>query len=128
MAMEATEQWASLPAVRSVLVKMLEEPTADHQHAVGALIPDGLRNVHAYSLYKLSESIKLRAGDAAGSYTGDRSVALHVWFFHLLGGVAANLHAPPAARDPEGAKHSANLRTQRKRAAIPARGCSRREL
>ena len=44
------ESWAYRPAVQSILAKMLQQPGSDHADAVRTLLPDGLRDVHAFSL------------------------------------------------------------------------------
>eukprot|EP00966_Prymnesium_polylepis_P082226 1904483-Prymnesium_polylepis.1 len=84
------------------------------------MLPDGFRNGHAHSLYKLSEKLKGKLGKPGkfpGSSTGNVAVALYIWLYHFLGGACAKLMAPPAAGDRDGILRSANIRFQARRAA-----------
>ena len=73
----ASEDWASASAVQAILANMLEDPAGDFQQAVRDLVPDGLRDAQAFSLWRLSGRVQLRAGIYANSTMGDGGVALH---------------------------------------------------
>ena len=116
--LEKPEAWASTSAVKLLLAKMLEHPRADHQEAVRALLPDGLRDVHAYSLHAISGEKKLlKRSEFEFSFTGDVAVALHTWLYHFLGGAGSQLVPPPEPGDAKGAVFSTGVRMQCKGAS-----------
>ena len=114
--LDKLENWAYRPDVQEHLAKILHHPDDDHQDAVRELLPGGLRDVHAYSLWRLSSVVKLGDGSFQSSLTGNVGVALHTWLFHFLGGASAGLLPPPAANDQDGVAWSNVLRGKCKHA------------
>ena len=110
--LDKPEGWAHRPEVQSTLARLLQQPNDDHSDAVRAILPDGLRDVHAYSLSRLSNSVTLGKGAFEFSLTRNVSVALHTWLYHSLGGASAQLRPLPAADDPAGIARSVALRIQ----------------
>ena len=110
--LDKPEGWAHRPEVQSTLARLLQQPNDDHSDAVRAILPDRLRDVHAYSLSRLPNSVTLGKGAFEFSLTRNVSVALHTWLYHSLGGASAQLRPLPAADDPAGIARSVALRIQ----------------
>ena len=86
----ALRTWTSCPETLSFLQGLLDDPLAE-VFGVGSVLPSGgLRDGHLAELFALADSLQ-------ANFTvehGNRSYALHVWLYHLLGGARAGLLAP----------------------------------
>ena len=102
------EDWWELDTVQQLLGNMLEEPDADHSQAVAAALDaygGALLDAHVHGLIRALEKF---VGGKIKRYSLSRTVALHVWLFHLGGGVRAKLLPAPAASSGDAAAASRN--------------------